>query len=59
MREKEKVVLSWSGGKDSAMALYELLKSEQYEVVSLLTTLATPYERISHHGVRVEFRSSI
>lgn len=36
------------------MALYELLKSEQYQVVSLLTTLSTPYERISHHGVRME-----
>lgn len=54
MLEKEKTVLSWSGGKDSAMALYELLKSERYEIVSLLTTIARGYERISHHGVRTE-----
>lgn len=54
MQEKEKVVLSWSGGKDSAMALYEVLKSNRYQVVSLLTTLSTEHERISHHGVRVE-----
>ena len=51
---KEKVILSWSGGKDSAMALYALLKSGRYEVVSLLTTVSEQYKRISHHGVRVE-----
>jgi uncharacterized protein (TIGR00290 family) len=36
------------------MALYALLKSGQYEIVSLLTTVSKQYERISHHGVRVE-----
>lgn len=51
---KEKVVLAWSGGKDSAMALHALLKSNRYEIVSLLTTVSKQYERISHHGVRVE-----
>lgn len=51
---KEKVVFAWSGGKDSAMALYTLLKSGRYDVVSLLTTICGQYERISHHGVRVE-----
>jgi uncharacterized protein (TIGR00290 family) len=51
---KEKVVLSWSGGKDSAMALHALLESGRYEVVSLLTTVSEQYRRISHHGVRVE-----
>jgi uncharacterized protein (TIGR00290 family) len=51
---KEKVVLAWSGGKDSAMALHDLLKSGRYEIVSLLTTVSEQYERISHHGVRVE-----
>jgi uncharacterized protein (TIGR00290 family) len=54
MPEKEKVVLSWSGGKDSAMALYELRRSERYEVVRLLTTVAVEYDRVSHHGVRTE-----
>lgn len=54
MNQKTKVVFSWSGGKDSAMALYELKKSEHFEVVSLLTTVSEEYERISHHGVRVE-----
>ena len=50
---KEKVILAWSGGKDSAMALYALLTGGQYNVVSLLTTICEQYGRISHHGVRV------
>jgi uncharacterized protein (TIGR00290 family) len=49
---KEPVVMSWSGGKDSAMALHELLHSDVYEPISLLTTVSQEYRRISHHGVR-------
>src|SRR5213082_4224212 len=49
---KEPVVMSWSGGKDSAMALQELLQSDTYEVVSLLTSVSEEYRRISHHGVK-------
>jgi uncharacterized protein (TIGR00290 family) len=48
------VVFSWSGGKDSAMALHVLLRDPQFEVVSLLTTVTEGYERISMHGVRNE-----
>ena len=51
---REPVVMSWSGGKDSTLAVYELRKSGEYEVVSLLTTVAETYERVSHHGVRTE-----
>jgi uncharacterized protein (TIGR00290 family) len=51
---KEKVVFAWSGGKDSTMELHALLTSGRYNVVSLLTTISEQYERISHHGVRVE-----
>ena len=54
MTVREKIGLSWSGGEDSAMALYELRRSRQYEVVALLTTVSREYERISHHGVRTE-----
>lgn len=54
MATKKKTVLSWSGGKDSAMALHELQRSGKWEVVSLLTTVAKEFERISHHGVRTE-----
>ena len=44
---KEKVIFSWSGGKDSAMALHELRKNEKYEIVTLLTTVTEDYDRIS------------
>src|SRR5215212_8589113 len=47
MSAKEPVVLSWSGGKDSAMALYELRRGDAYEVVSLLTTVSEEFRRIS------------
>jgi len=46
------VVMSWSGGKDSAMALYEVRRSQQYDIVALLTSVSDEYRRISHHGVR-------
>ena len=49
---REKVLLSWSGGKDSALALYELTGSERFKVSALLTTVTQDYERISMHGVR-------
>ncbi len=48
------VVLSWSGGKDCAMALYELSRRADYEVAALLTTVSEEFKRISHHGVREE-----
>jgi uncharacterized protein (TIGR00290 family) len=51
---KTPVVMSWSGGKDSAIALHEILKSDEYEVVALLTSVSEQYRRISHHGVREE-----
>jgi uncharacterized protein (TIGR00290 family) len=50
--EKERVVLSWSGGKDSTMAAYHLLASRKYEIAALLTTVTEEFDRISMHGVR-------
>jgi uncharacterized protein (TIGR00290 family) len=46
------VLLSWSGGKDSALALQRLLGDPAYEVAGLLTTVTTQFDRISIHGVR-------
>lgn len=49
------VLLYWSGGKDSAMALYELSTNprfRRFRVTDLLTTLTDGYDRISGHGVR-------
>lgn len=49
---RRKALVSWSGGKDSARALYDVQRAGDYEVVALLTTFACEYERVSHHGVR-------
>jgi uncharacterized protein (TIGR00290 family) len=49
---REKVVLSWSGGKDSAMAAYQLLASQKFDIAALLTTVTEDFDRISMHGVR-------
>jgi uncharacterized protein (TIGR00290 family) len=48
----EKVLLSWSGGKDSALALYEIKKRQDVHIISLMTTITEDYDRISMHGVR-------
>lgn len=49
---RHKVLFTWSGGKDSAMALHEIQKTCNYEVSALLTTVTGEYDRISMHGVR-------
>lgn len=49
---KKKVLMSWSGGKDSAMALRDALSSGEFDVMALMTTVTEPYDRISMHGVR-------
>ncbi|MBP7088349.1 MAG: diphthine--ammonia ligase [Candidatus Omnitrophica bacterium] len=48
------IVLSWSGGKDSALALYKLQKKGKYKIVKLLTTITKGYLRVSIHGIRYE-----
>jgi uncharacterized protein (TIGR00290 family) len=49
----ETVILSWSGGKDSAMAFRALTCDTRYKIRSLLTTVTEGYDRVSMHGVRV------
>jgi uncharacterized protein (TIGR00290 family) len=48
----QKILLAWSGGKDSALALYEIKKRPDLEIVSLITTITEDYDRVSMHGVR-------
>jgi len=45
--------LSWSGGKDSALALWTLGK-QRHTPRALITTVTDAYDRISMHGVRRE-----
>ncbi len=49
---REKVLFSWSGGKESAFALYKIKKSPDYEIAALLTTVTEGYDRVSMHGIR-------
>lgn len=54
MSQPEPILFCWSGGKDSAMALYTLLQRTDIQIAALLTTVTETYERISMHGVRRE-----
>jgi len=49
---RKPVVLSWSSGKDSALALEALRADPTTEVVGLLTSVTMGYDRVSIHGVR-------
>lgn len=49
--KKQKVSFSWSSGKDSALALYKLLQSDRYEVVSLHTSFDKELRRVGMHGI--------
>jgi uncharacterized protein (TIGR00290 family) len=46
--------MNWSGGKDSALALYKTLQQKRYRVERLLTSINAAHNRISMHGVRRE-----
>lgn len=47
-----KAFFNWSGGKDSALALYHAQKNGAYTVDKLLTNINGRHRRISMHGVR-------
>ncbi len=49
---RQPVVLAFSGGKDSLLALARLSADPDWRVVRLLTTLNESYQRIAMHGVR-------
>ncbi|WP_421830952.1 ATP-binding protein [Larkinella sp.] len=50
----KKAVISWSGGKDSALALFFCQQAGHYDVVGLLTNVNEQFGRVSMHGVRTE-----
>jgi uncharacterized protein (TIGR00290 family) len=47
-----RLALSWSGGKDSALALWTLRRESARDPCALITTITEGYDRISIHGVR-------
>lgn len=44
--------MSWSSGKDSAWSLYLLQQDPDVELVGLLTTFNSQFDRVAMHGVR-------
>ncbi len=52
MTHPEPIILSWSGGKDSALALARLREDPRVQIIGLLTTVTAGYDRVSIHGVR-------
>ena len=51
MNIRKKAVFNWSGGKDSALALYKILQQNQFDVVALLTTVNEETELSSMHAI--------
>lgn len=47
-------IFNWSGGKDSALALYHCLHNPELDIKYLVTTINNAADRISMHGVRTE-----
>jgi len=50
----KKAIFNWSGGKDSAFALWKILSQKEVHISTLLTSVSEKYQRISMHGVRKE-----
>jgi len=49
----QRVLLSWSTGKDSAWSLHVLRQDLNVEVIGLLTTVNTTHERVAMHSTRL------
>ncbi|MFY9804292.1 MAG: hypothetical protein WA211_09460 [Candidatus Acidiferrales bacterium] len=49
---RPKAWLAWSSGKDSAWALHTVRQSREFDVVALLTTVNSTYQRVAMHAVR-------
>lgn len=48
----KKIMLFWSGGKDSALTYYHLKKSNQHQIVGLVSTIDKEFNGIPFHGVK-------
>ena len=48
----QRLLLSWSSGKDSAWTLHRLRQTGDFEVAGLLTTLNAAFDRVAMHSTR-------
>lgn len=51
---KKNAYFNWSSGKDSALALYFALQSNEFNIQYLFTSINGAFNRVSMHGVRTE-----
>ena len=49
---RDRILLAWSSGKDSAFSLHVLRGTPDVEVVGLLTTVNETHDRVAMHAVR-------
>jgi len=54
MTGRPKALIAWSSGKDSAWALHEARRTNEFYIVGALTTVTDRFARVSMHGVREE-----
>lgn len=54
MQQRKKAIFNWSGGKDSALALYKILQGTDFEVIALLTTINEETGTSSVHSIPIE-----
>ena len=54
MATREKALIAWSSGKDSAWALHEARRTGEFDIVGAVTTVTDTFGRVSMHGVREE-----
>jgi uncharacterized protein (TIGR00290 family) len=52
MSGRDRVLLAWSSGKDSAWSLHVLRAQAEVDVVGLLTTVNSAHDRVAMHAVR-------
>ena len=49
---RPQALIAWSSGKDSAWALHEARRTNEFDIVGALTTVTDTFARVSMHGVR-------
>lgn len=49
---RRRAVMSWSSGKDAALALHDARQDETLEITALLSTFNALHERVAIHGTR-------
>jgi uncharacterized protein (TIGR00290 family) len=54
MATRKRITISWSGGKDSALALQRLNNNKEFEIVHLHCVIGENTRRVGLHGVREE-----